>query len=130
MRSGAHLHGEQTQETPLASTAPVCSPWQLLSPHTERSSRRDRHRASCQDAAPPFAEARSAVSRLVLFGINGEEVRGLDEWWVGDRCDKPEGRKGQVEDAQRRAPVPDPTALEGKTPRAPSANGSPSERKG
>lgn len=49
--------------------------------------------------------------------------------WVGDRRDKPEGRKGQVEDAQRRAPVPDPTALEGKRPRAHSANGSPSERK-
>lgn len=45
---------------------------------------------------------------MVLVGINGEEVRGVDDWWVGDRCDKPEGRKGQVEDAQRRAPVRDP----------------------
>lgn len=50
----------------------------------------------------------------MLVGINGEEVRGVDDWWVGDRCDKPEGRKGQVEDAQRRAPVRDPPRWKGR----------------
>lgn len=42
-------------------------------------------RAPCQEAAHPFAEARSGVTRLVLVGMNGKEVRGLDEWWVETR---------------------------------------------
>lgn len=53
-------------------------------PHTAGRAAAEENgtRAPSQEAAHSFAEARSGFSRLVLVGMNGKEVRGLDEWWV------------------------------------------------
>lgn len=61
----------------------MAPPVPIYPTHSESSSRRDWQRVPCQEAAPPFAQASSGVSRMVLVGMNGE-VKGLDELWVGD----------------------------------------------